>query len=252
MNKKPKFAKLKSKKCRYRPLYKELINLKKNVQNRTKMLGFKKKKWQKFIEYSEKAMHTKTQLFRCYDQSCYYVSRSQVRFKWNHKNTTRIKKQFNIFYGHLLNKYIKMQVYSTMKKRRVSNEKSWILSKIFISSFEKRLDTILYRSYFAYSMRHAKQLISHNHIKINGKTINTSSYQVKNGDLIDLAKKKKIVSGIRDKISGNYHIWPIPSKHLQINYRTYQIILIENSNVDSLIILFPFHLDLNDVIRTHS
>ena len=139
-----------------------------------------------------------------------------------------------------------------MKKRRVSNEKSWILSKIFISSFEKRLDTILYRSYFAYSMRHAKQLISHNHIKINGKTINTSSYQVKNGDLIDLAKKKKIVSGIRDKISGNYHIWPIPSKHLQINYRTYQIILIENSNVDSLIILFPFHLDLNDVIRTHS
>ena len=251
INKKTEFTQLKLKKYRHRLLCKKIINLKKNVQNKTKMMGFKKKKWQKFVEHSEKTLYTKTQLFKCYDQSSYYVSKSQIRFKWNYKNMIRVKKQFNFFYGYLLNKYIKTRVSLAIKKRRVLNDKFCILSKIFINFFEKRLDTILYRSYFAYSMRHAKQLISHNHIKINGKIVNINSYQVKNGDLISLAKKKKIILNIRSKISENMHIWPIPIKHLQINYRTYQITLTENLNADSLVRVFPFHLDLNDVIQIY-
>lgn len=243
---------LKLKKRRYRPLYKKLVNLKINTQNRTKIMGFKKKKWQKFIEFSEKTIYAKIQFFRCYDQSCYYVSKSQTRFKWNFKNIIRMKKQFSLFYGYLLNKYIKTRVYSAAKKRKDLNKRSWVLSKIFINFFEKRLDTILYRSHFAHSMRHAKQLISHNHIKINGKVVNTNSYQVRNGDLIDLAKKKNIIFSIQSKISENNNIWPIPARHLQINYRTYQIILTESLNMDPLIQLFPFHLDLNDIIQIYN
>lgn len=243
---------LKLKKCRHKPLYKKLVDLKINIKNRTKIMGFKKKKWQKFIEFSEKTVYTKIQFFRYYDQSCYYASKSQTRFKWNFKNTIRIKKQFSLFYGYLLNKYIKTQVCLAKKKRKGLNKKSWVLSKIFVNFFEKRLDTILYRSHFAHSMRHAKQLISHNHIKINGKIVNTNSYQVKNGDLIDLAKKKTIVLNIQSKISESNNTWPIPAKHLQINYRTYQIILTEGLNIDPLIQLFPFHLNLNDVIQIYN
>ena len=252
INEKKRFLQLKLKKYRNKLLYKKLISLKINVQNKTKIMGFNKKKWQKFIEHSKRSVHARIQFFKCYDQNCYYVSKSQIRFRWNYKNIIYMKKQFSLFYGGLLSKYMKAQVYSAVRKRKELNRKSWILSKIFISFFEKRLDTILYRSYFAYSMRHAKQLISHNHVKINGKIINTSSYQVKNGDLIDLVKKKSIVLKIQNKISENKDIWPISAKHLQINYRTYQIVLVEGLNLDSLIFLFPFHLDLNDVIQAYN
>jgi hypothetical protein len=82
MNKKKEILHLKIKKRRFKLLYKKLINIKKNVQNRTKVINFKKKKWQKFIGHLEKTSLTKKQDFQFYDQSCDYVSDFQSRFKW--------------------------------------------------------------------------------------------------------------------------------------------------------------------------
>ena len=39
------------KKRRHKPLYKKFLNLRKNVQNRRKLLKFKKRKWQKLVNY---------------------------------------------------------------------------------------------------------------------------------------------------------------------------------------------------------
>ena len=36
-------------KNRFRPIYKPLLNLNENIQNKNKLLKFKKKKWQKLI-----------------------------------------------------------------------------------------------------------------------------------------------------------------------------------------------------------
>jgi len=232
------------KKRRYKPSYKKLIGLKKNIQNRTKLLSFRKKKWQQFIEHLKKIPYNKKHNFKFYDQNCSYVSKFQSQFKWNYKNLLQSKKRFAYFYGHLLRKYIDIQVILAEKKRKVLSQKHWIFSKILINFFEKRLDIILYRSYFAYSIRHAKQLISHNYIQINGKTVNISSYKVKNGDLISFLVKKKVLLNKNNLTYLLSNFWPIPQAHFQINYQTYEIILVENLNLDSLILMFPFHLNL--------
>jgi small subunit ribosomal protein S4 len=101
-------------------------------------------------------------------------------------------------------------------------------------------------------MRHAKQLISHKHIRVNGKTININSYQVKNGDLIDLVPQKRFLINLHNFTYFISNFWPIPTKHLQINYRTYQIIFIEDFSLNPLISSFPFYLNLNSVIKSYS
>jgi hypothetical protein len=252
MNKKKEILHLKIKKRRFKLLYKKLINIKKNVLNRTKVINFKKKKWQKFIGHLEKTSLAKKQDYQFYDQSCDYVSDFQSRFKWGHKNTVQCKSRFSFFYGYLLKKYIKTRVKIAKQNNKVLKKKFWILSKIFINFFEKRLDTTLFRCNFAYSMRHAKQLISHKHIRVNGKTININSYQVKNGDLIDLVPQKRFLINLHNFTYFISNFWPIPTKHLQINYRTYQIIFIEDFSLNPLISSFPFYLNLNSVIKSYS
>lgn len=56
---------------------------------------------------------------------------------------------------------------------------------------ERRLDNVVYCSGLCLSRSHAKELVSHKNILVNGKVLNISSYSVKVGDVITL--KPKIV-----------------------------------------------------------
>ena len=57
------------KKRRYKPLYKNFIGLKKNIQNRQKLnsLRFKKRKWAKLILYLKRLQLRRKKNFRMYD-----------------------------------------------------------------------------------------------------------------------------------------------------------------------------------------
>jgi len=57
---------------------------------------------------------------------------------------------------------------------------------------ERRLDNTVYRLGFAPTRAAARQLVSHNHIKINDKVVNVASYEVKVGDLVTFAKEKSL------------------------------------------------------------
>jgi small subunit ribosomal protein S4 len=54
---------------------------------------------------------------------------------------------------------------------------------------ERRLDNILYKAGLVLSRSLSKQLISHNHVLVNDKKLNISSYETKIGDLISFDKK---------------------------------------------------------------
>ncbi|MFC1653564.1 30S ribosomal protein S4 [Patescibacteria group bacterium] len=54
---------------------------------------------------------------------------------------------------------------------------------------ENRLDNVVFRLNFAPTRRSARQLVSHGHIKIDGKKVDIPSYQVKIGETISLSDK---------------------------------------------------------------
>jgi small subunit ribosomal protein S4 len=53
---------------------------------------------------------------------------------------------------------------------------------------ESRLDNVVYRSGFAKSRDHARQLVRHGHFTVNGKKVDIPSYRVTEADIIEVRK----------------------------------------------------------------
>ena len=58
-----------------------------------------------------------------------------------------------------------------------------------LQMLEGRLDNVVYRSGFARTRRHARQLVNHGHFVVNGHKVNIPSYQVSSHDVIDVRPK---------------------------------------------------------------
>ena len=54
---------------------------------------------------------------------------------------------------------------------------------------ERRLDNMVYRFGFAGSRKEGRQLVSHRHIKVNGRKVNVPSFLVKEGDEVEVVDK---------------------------------------------------------------
>lgn len=230
-----------TKKNRFKPLYKQFINLYENVQNRKKILQFKKQKWKKLISYI-KHKSKRYKKYKPYNQTQYVITKYPTKwnsYKKNHKKILQTYKKFKLLYGNLTKNKMKDLRMKAFKIRDKNN-----LNLFFLELFEKRLDVILYRAKFSTSIRNAKQFISHGKIFVNYKKVNSQSYNLKSGDIISIDCKFKLL--IEQNIA-NSEIWPIPPKHLIINYRTLQIILcsLDNSTFSSQ---FNYNLNLEKVL----
>ena len=65
---------------------------------------------------------------------------------------------------------------------------------------ESRLDNVVYRLGFGKSHRHARQLVVHGHILVNGKKVDRPSYLVKPGDVIEVKEKSRDIPQIKEGI----------------------------------------------------
>ena len=227
-------------KNRFKPLYKQFIRLRENVQNRKKLLQFKKQKWEKLKQnYIKKLKWYKK--FKPKDQTQYLVSRYPSKgfsYKKRYKNTLKETKKLKLFYGGLLNKYVKKLIKITLNKKYKK------INTLFLELFESRLDIVLYRAKFSLSVRNARQFILHGKVLVNNKPVKIKSYVLKPGDLITIDSKYFELIEINIKQSD---IWPIPPKHLTINYKTLQIIVgtFKNTNLS---LNFSYHLSLEKIL----
>ncbi len=60
-----------------------------------------------------------------------------------------------------------------------------------IGLLERRLDAVIFRAKFVPTPFAARQLVSHGHVKVNGRRVTIASYQVKEGDTIELSAKAR-------------------------------------------------------------
>ena len=64
-------------------------------------------------------------------------------------------------------------------------------SQNLIGLLEQRLDMIVYRAKFAPTIFAARQLVSHGHVRVNGRRVTIASFQVKATDILELSPKAK-------------------------------------------------------------
>jgi len=69
-----------------------------------------------------------------------------------------------------------------------------------LSLLERRLDNVIYRLGLVMSRDQARQLVTHGHVKVNGRKVNIPSYQVKVGDKVEFKEKSNDLSIINSSI----------------------------------------------------
>ena len=72
---------------------------------------------------------------------------------------------------------------------------------LLLQMLESRLDNIVYRMGFAATRAEARQLVSHKHIAVNGKTVNMPSYSVAPGDTVEIREKARAQTRIAQALS---------------------------------------------------
>ncbi|MBD5397891.1 30S ribosomal protein S4 [bacterium] len=90
------------------------------------------------------------------------------------------------YYGNVSEKKFRSYYDEAMRRRGDTAQQ-------IIAQLESRLDAIVYRANFVPTVFAARQLVSHGHILVNGKSVNIPSYQVSVGDVITLKENAKTI-----------------------------------------------------------
>ena len=77
-----------------------------------------------------------------------------------------------------------------------------------LSLLERRLDNVVYRLGLGASRAQARQIVLHEHIRVNGNKVNIPSFLVKNGDVITLRERSKEIEHFKALREGTGRIIP--------------------------------------------
>lgn len=235
------------KKPRYKPLYKKFLKLKQNVQNRPKLLNFNKQKWKTLIQRLTRRPTKSWKTYKFYDYNRSYAPKFSYFFKNRFRFNLHARQSLNLFYGGLLKRYFKTLLKLTINDPQLKNN-LYTSTTFLIERLESRLDSILYRSHFVPSIRSARQMILHNHIRVNGKKVKNNAFKLKKGDLVLVSPnlQKRIKSNL-----SRTTLWPLPPKYLQINYRTFQIVILDDITSINFASLLPFWVDVSSILNSY-
>ena len=106
-----------------------------------------------------------------------------------HKRTSRVSD-----YGQQLKAKQKVKyIYGVLEKQLrktfdLAESSPLGAGQALLINLERRLDNVVYRLGWAPTRAAARQLVGHDHIKINNKKMNIPSYMVKIGDVISIKK----------------------------------------------------------------
>ena len=94
------------------------------------------------------------------------------------------KQKLKCYYGNMNERQFRNMYKKALMKKGDSAEN-------LIGLLERRLDAVIYRAKLSNTIFSSRQLINHGHVRVNGKKVNISSYQVKEEDSIEIRDKSK-------------------------------------------------------------
>jgi small subunit ribosomal protein S4 len=99
-------------------------------------------------------------------------------------NQLRAKQRLKGYYANITERQFR-KIYAEAARRRGDTGEN------MVGLLESRLDALVYRAKFAPTPFAARQLVSHGHVKLNGKRVTVASAVVKPNDAIELSPKAK-------------------------------------------------------------
>jgi len=129
---------------------------------------------------------------KCFTDKCAIERRSYAPGQHGQRSGSRLsdygkqlreKQKTRRIYG-LLERQFRKTYAAAARSKGVTGDR-------LLQLLESRLDSVAYRMGFGASRTEARQVVRHNGILVNGKRVNIPSYQVRPGDVIEVAEKAK-------------------------------------------------------------
>ncbi|HKB58510.1 MAG TPA: 30S ribosomal protein S4 [Gallionellaceae bacterium] len=129
---------------------------------------------------------------KCFTDKCAVERRAYAPGQHGQKKNQRISE-----YGTQLREKQKLRrIYGVLEKQfrltyKEADRGTSITGEALLQLLESRLDNVAYRMGFGASRGEARQTVRHNGVLVNGKRVNIPSYQVRPGDVVEVAEKAK-------------------------------------------------------------
>lgn len=106
-------------------------------------------------------------------------------------NQLRAKQKLKGYYGNITERQFR-RIYTEAVRRKGDT------SENLVGLLERRLDSVIYRMGVVPTVFSARQFVNHGHIQVNGKRVNIASYQVKEGDVIEVREKSRQIGMVME------------------------------------------------------
>jgi small subunit ribosomal protein S4 len=152
----------------------------------------------------------------------------------------RAKQKLKSYYGNINERQFRNLYKKAIMKKGDSAEN-------LISLLERRLDAVVYRSKLSTTIFAARQLINHGHVKVNGKKVNISSYQLKEEETIEVREKSKKLALIDIALANKEREVP---EYLQVDEKNKKVTFVRTPKFEE--VPYPVVMEPNLVIEYYS
>ena len=150
------------------------------------------------------------------------------------------KQKLKCYYGNMNERQFRNMYKKAIMKKGDTAEN-------LIGLLERRLDAVIYRSKLSNTIFSSRQLINHGHVRVNGKKVNISSYQVKEDDSIEIRDKSKQLALIDIALANKEREVP---EYLQLDEKNKKVKFVRVPKFEE--VPYPVIMEPNLVIEYYS
>lgn len=150
------------------------------------------------------------------------------------------KQRLKGYYGNIGERQFRRLFEEAVRRRGDTGEN-------LIELLERRLDAVVYRMKFVLTVFAARQFVNHGHVLVNGKRVNISSYQVKNGDVIEVKESSKQLNALLEAVQSQEREVP---DYIEVDHKNMKGTFVRGPELAD--VPYPVQMEPNLVIEFYS
>ena len=150
------------------------------------------------------------------------------------------KQKLKGYYGNISERQFR-RYYAEASRRRGDT------SENLIGILEHRLDAVVYRMKFVPTVFASRQFVSHGHIMVNGKRVNIPSYQVREGDVVEIRAKSRDLGVVLEAVESPERDLP---DYIDVDYKKMKGTFVRTPKLAD--VPYPIQMEPNLVVEYYS
>jgi len=150
------------------------------------------------------------------------------------------KQKLKGYYGNIGEKQFRRYYQEALRRKGDTGEN-------LVEVLERRLDAVVYRAKFVPTVFASRQFVNHGHIQVNGQRVNIPSYQVKDGDKIQVKAKSRDLDLVLQGAESPEREVP---DYIEVNYKDMSAVFTRAPKLAD--VPYPIQMEPNLVIEYYS